>query len=50
MVEIILSIEEVEIYAPPRVSIYEDEEHQIQISDSTRPEFMTKHRLIMSTR
>ena len=39
MVEIILNIEEVGVYAPPRVSIYEDEEHQIQISDSTRPEF-----------
>ena len=39
VVEIILSIEEVGVYAPPRVSIYEDEEHQIQISDSTRPEF-----------
>ena len=39
VVEIILSIEEVGVYAPPRVSIYEDEEHQIQIADSTRPEF-----------
>ena len=39
VVEIILSIEEVGVFAPPRVSIYEDEEHQIQISDSTRPEF-----------
>ena len=39
VVEIILSIEEVGVYAPPRVSIYEDDEHQIQISDSTRPEF-----------
>ena len=39
VVEIILNIEEVGVYAPPRVSIYEDEEHQIQISDSTRPEF-----------
>lgn len=39
VVEIILNIEEVGVYAPPRVSIYEDEEHQIQISDSTRPDF-----------
>ena len=39
VVEIVLNIEEVGVYAPPRVSIYEDEEHQIQISDSTRPEF-----------
>ncbi|MEC7178062.1 MAG: hypothetical protein VXW28_02075 [Candidatus Thermoplasmatota archaeon] len=39
IVEIVLNIEEVGVYAPPRVSIYEDEEHQIQISDSTRPEF-----------
>ena len=39
VVEIILNIEEVGVFAPPRVSIYEDEEHQIQISDSTRPEF-----------
>ncbi len=39
VVDIILNIEEVGVYAPPRVSIYEDEEHQIQISDSTRPEF-----------
>ena len=35
VVEIVLNIEEVGVYAPPRVSIYEDEEHQIQISDST---------------
>ena len=39
VVEIVLSIDEVGVYAPPRISIYEDEEHQIQISDSTRPEF-----------
>ena len=39
VVEIILNIEEVGVFAPPRVSIYEDEEHQIQIADSTRPEF-----------
>ncbi len=39
VVEIVLNIEEVGVFAPPRISIYEDEEHQIQISDSTRPEF-----------
>lgn len=33
-----LDIEEVGVYAPPRISIYEDDEHQKQIADSTRPE------------
>lgn len=35
---ITLSIEESEVLAPPRISIFEDFEHQIQIADSTRPE------------
>ena len=35
---IVLDIEEVGVYAPPRLSIFEDEEHQIQIADSNRPE------------
>ena len=36
--KIILDIEEVGVFAPPRLSIFEDEEHQIQIADSNRPE------------
>lgn len=39
VVEIELLLEESDVYAPPRISIYEDDEHQIQIADSTRPEF-----------
>ncbi len=35
---ITLDFEEVDVYAPPRVFAYEDEEHQKQIADSTRPE------------
>jgi hypothetical protein len=35
---ITLSIEESEVLAPPRISVFEDFEHQIQIADSTRPE------------
>ena len=33
-----LGFEEVDVYAPPRLFAYEDEEHQVQIADSTRPE------------
>ena len=33
-----LNITEVGVYSAPRVSIYEDVEHQRQIADSTRPE------------
>ncbi len=33
-----LDFEEVDVYAPPRIFIYEDDEHQKQIADSTRPE------------
>lgn len=39
IVEIVLDIEEVGVFAEPRISIFEDDEHQIQIVDSTRPEF-----------
>ena len=35
---IVLDIEEVGVYSPPRVSVYEDVEQQIQIADSDRPE------------
>ena len=35
---ITLSLEESEVLAPPRISVFEDFEHQIQIADSTRPE------------
>ncbi|MDA0925488.1 MAG: hypothetical protein O3C36_02475, partial [archaeon] len=33
-----LDFEEVDVYAPPRLYVYEDDEHQKQIADSTRPE------------
>jgi len=36
--EIDLSFEEVDVYASPRLFAYEDEAHQVQIADSTRPE------------
>jgi hypothetical protein len=35
---IVLTVEEVDVYSPPRISIYEDVEHQRQIADSNRPE------------
>jgi len=35
---IILTVEEVDVFSPPRISIYEDLEHQRQIADSNRPE------------
>jgi hypothetical protein len=35
---ITLDFEEVDVFAPPRIFIYEDDEHQKQIADSTRPE------------
>ena len=35
---IVLTIEESDVLAPPRVSVFEDSEHQIQIADSTRPD------------
>ena len=35
---IVLDIEEVGVFSPPRVSVYEDVEQQIQIADSDRPE------------
>jgi|TARA_B110000879_G_scaffold49628_1_gene70031 uncharacterized membrane protein len=33
---IVLSIEESDVLAPPRIAVFEDFEHQIQIADSTR--------------
>lgn len=33
-----IAFEEVDVFAPPRISVYEDVEHQKQIADSTRPE------------
>lgn len=36
--KIVLDVEEVGVFAPPRMNVYEDEEHQIQIADSNRPE------------
>jgi len=36
--KLVLDVEEVGVYAPPRLDVYEDEEHQIQIADSNRPE------------
>jgi hypothetical protein len=36
--KLILDIEEVGVYSPPRLNVYEDEDHQIQIADSNRPE------------
>lgn len=39
VVEIVLDLEEVGVFAEPRISIFEDFEHQIQIVDSTRPDF-----------
>ncbi len=35
---IVLTVEEVDVFAIPRISIYEDVEHQRQIADSNRPE------------
>ena len=35
---IVLTVEEVDVFSPPRISIYEDLEHQRQIADSNRPE------------
>ncbi len=33
-----LSVEEVGVYSPPRMNVYKDVEHQLQIADSERPE------------
>lgn len=33
-----IDFEKVDVFAPPRISVYEDQEHQKQIADSTRPE------------
>ena len=36
--KVIMDIEKVGVFASPRMDVYEDEAHQIQIADSTRPE------------
>lgn len=36
--KIVLDIEEVGVFASPRLGVFEDSEHQKQIADSTRPE------------
>ena len=36
--KIVLDVEEVGVFAPPRLNVFEDEDHQIQIADSNRPE------------
>ena len=38
VVDLTLDFEEVGVYAEPRVSVFEDEEHQRQIADSNRPD------------
>ncbi len=35
---IVLDVEESDVLSPPRISVFEDDEHQKQIADSTRPE------------
>ena len=36
--KIVLDVEEVGVYAEPRMNVFEDEDHQIEIADSNRPE------------
>lgn len=36
--KIVLDVEEVGVFAPPRLNVFEDEDHQIQIADSNRPD------------
>ena len=36
--KIVLDVEEVGVFAPPRLDVFEDAERQIQIADSNRPE------------
>ena len=36
--KIVLDVEEVGVFAPPRMGVFEDQEHQRQIADSTRPD------------
>ena len=36
--KIVLDVEVVNVYAPPRLNVYEDEDHQMQIADSNRPD------------
>ena len=33
-----IGVEEVGVFAPPRINVYEDVEHQMEIADSARPE------------
>ena len=33
-----IGVEEVGVYAPPRVNLYEDSDHQMEIADSARPD------------
>lgn len=35
---IVMSLEESDVLSPPRIAVFEDFEHQIQIADSTRPD------------
>ena len=35
---IVLDVEESDVLSPPRIAVFEDDEHQKQIADSTRPE------------
>ena len=44
---ITLDFEEVDVFAPPRLFVYEDDEHQKQIADSTRPKPTTRPCLTM---
>ena len=38
VVKTTITVEEVGVFAPPRINIYEDVEHQMEIADSARPE------------
>ena len=36
--KMVLDVDEVGVFAPPRLNVYEDVDHQMQIADSNRPE------------
>ena len=36
--KLVLDVDVVDVYAPPRLNVYEDEDHQMQIADSNRPD------------
>ncbi len=36
--KVIMDVEEVGVYASPRMNVFEDEDHQIEIADSNRPD------------